>query len=566
LGDASIAPEIADFAFACFKKIPMIGAVSHRVGNACVYALGAMPGLDAVSQISRLAARVKYDVARRLIEKALVDAAASNGVSREDLEAMSVPGFGLDPETGVREETLGDTSARLAIDSENTGALLTWSRAGKSLKSPPTSATSGEHSEVAAELKKAAKELDATLQAQRVRLERLLLSDSYCRFDRWLEWYLRHPVMGYFTRRLIWEVESCGVTHTIAADGATLVDWSGAVWDFGGDPEARVRLWHPIRSDVQTVLSWRCWLEDRGVRQPFKQAHREVYVLTAAERETSTFSNRFARHIIKQHPFAALCRERGWQFNLMGAWDSHNTPALDLPRYKLRVEFEVDFPHNEEEQSGHAIYLTIRTGSLRFLPLGPEKRGGRKGELKNLLEFAANMPKSMEELQQMLPQPLRLEDVPPVVLSEAMRDCDLFVGVTSIGADPAWNNEHPNGPHQAYWSEFAFGELTTAAENRKAVLEVLLPKLALRDRCSVDGRFLSVRGKLHEYRIHLGSGNVMIHPANRYLCIVPGPGDSAARVQLPFEGDRMLGIILSKAFLLVDDTLIRDDSIRRQLY
>src|SRR5579863_50979 len=36
LGDTSIAPDIANFAFGCFRKIPMIGAVSHRVGNACV--------------------------------------------------------------------------------------------------------------------------------------------------------------------------------------------------------------------------------------------------------------------------------------------------------------------------------------------------------------------------------------------------------------------------------------------------------------------------------------------------------------------------------------------------
>ena len=31
LGDASIAPDIANFAFGCFRKIPTIGAVSHRV-------------------------------------------------------------------------------------------------------------------------------------------------------------------------------------------------------------------------------------------------------------------------------------------------------------------------------------------------------------------------------------------------------------------------------------------------------------------------------------------------------------------------------------------------------
>jgi hypothetical protein len=74
LGDTSVAGEIADFAFACFRKIPQIGAVSHRVGNACVNALAAMPGLDAVIQIRRLGMRVKYDVARRLIEKALMQA------------------------------------------------------------------------------------------------------------------------------------------------------------------------------------------------------------------------------------------------------------------------------------------------------------------------------------------------------------------------------------------------------------------------------------------------------------------------------------------------------------
>ena len=54
----------------------------------------------------------------------------------------------------------------------------------------------------------------------------------------------------------------------------------------------------------------------------FKQAHREVYLLTDAERLTDTYSNRFAAHIVRQHQFSALCRERGWQFNLMGNWDS----------------------------------------------------------------------------------------------------------------------------------------------------------------------------------------------------------------------------------------------------
>ena len=118
LGDASIAPDIANFAFGCFRKIPMIGAVSHRVGNACVNALAAMPGLDGVAQLSRLAARVKYDVARRLIEKAMNEAAERNQVSRDDLEAMAVPTFGLlmsaRPASGWSGSGIARPASRLA--------------------------------------------------------------------------------------------------------------------------------------------------------------------------------------------------------------------------------------------------------------------------------------------------------------------------------------------------------------------------------------------------------------------------------------------------------------------
>jgi hypothetical protein len=137
--------------------------------------------------------------------------------------------------------------------------------------------------------------------------------------------------------------------------------------------------------------------------------------------------------------------------------------------------------------------------------------------------------------------------------------------VTSIGADPAWNREHPDDPRLPYWQQFAFGDLTSASEHRRVVLESLLPKLAIRDRCRLDGRFLLVRGELHEYRIHIGSANVLMEPGSRYLCIVQGSADTAANLLLPFEGDRILGLVLSKALLLVNDAKIKDPTIVRQL-
>ena len=556
LGDAAIAPDVADFAFGCFRKIPMIGAVSHRVGNACVNALAVMPGLAGVAQLSRLAGRVKYDVARRLIEKAMNEAAERNQVSRDDLEAMAVPTFGLDA-AGARIEQLGDCEARLSIDRD--GPSLRWTHQGKALKSVPASVKE-DHAEALKELNRSLKELDGQIGAQRFKLERQLISEGTCTFERWKQWYLDHPVVSHCASRLIWEFEEDGETRTAIPWMGALVDWAGKAVE--PSSHVRVRLWHPIRSDVQTILSWRCWLEDNQVRQPFKQAHREVYLLTDAERETATYSNRFASHIIRQHQFVSLCRERGWKFKAMGNWDSHNTPSLELSQYNLIAKFDVEFPEAEdggdESTTAHGIYLAISTGRVTFV--------SDKSVQPNEAEtgpFGMPLPKKFRGLQRRMP--LRLEEVPALVFSEVMRDCDLFVGVTSIGTDPAWNRDHPGDPNSEYWEHFAFGDLTAASENRRIVLEALLPKLAIRDRCRMDGKFLRVRGDLHDYRIHMGSANVLMEPGSRYLCIVHGPGDTAATLPLPFEGDRMLGLILSKALLLVNDKKISDPTIVRQL-
>ncbi len=79
------------------------------------------------------------------------------------------------------------------------------------------------------------------------------------------------------------------------------------------DEQTEVELWHPLHVSTDDVIGWRAWLGEREIVQPFKQAYREVYLLTDAERRTGVYSNRFAAHIIKQHQFNALCGARGWK-------------------------------------------------------------------------------------------------------------------------------------------------------------------------------------------------------------------------------------------------------------
>ena len=78
-----------------------------------------------------------------------------------------------------------------------------------------------------------------------------------------------------------------------------------------------------------------------------------------------------------------------------------------------------------------------------------------------------------------------------------------------------------------------------------------------------------VRGDLRTYRIHLGSGNILMEPNDQYLCIVQDRKQDSQKdtdsLFLPFEGDQVLAVILSKAFLLAADDKVTDPTIKAQM-
>jgi hypothetical protein len=147
-----------------------------------------------------------------------------------------------------------------------------------------------------------------------------------------------------------------------------------------------------------------------------------------------------------------------------------------------------------------------------------------------------------------------------------MRDVDLFVGVASIGNDPTWPTGGPQGRHRQYWENYSFGELNATASTRKEVLQRLVPNLKIASACSFEDRFLVVKGSLRTYKIHLGSGNILMEPNDQHLSLAPKQNDAQDfPVLLPFEGDRTLSAIIAKAFLLANDTRITDSAIVSQI-
>jgi hypothetical protein len=338
------------------------------------------------------------------------------------------------------------------------------------------------------------------------------------------------------TRCLIWEAEVAPGDWRVFLPGEHP---DAAPGEAAPGDAARVRLWHPIRSTPDEVRAWRDVITERRIRQPFKQAFREIYLLTPAEEETRVYSNRFAAHIVHYRQLFALFRARGWQSRLLGPWDggdedgAHRTLASGTWRVVFHHEYARDAGDRELATTDQVRLARRQDGAWREAPLA---------------------------------------EVPAVVFSEAMRDVDLFVGVTSIAGDPEWQDRGEHR-HWAYWREAGFGALTASAEVRRDALARIVPRTRIAERCELAGRFLVVRGDLRTYKIHLGSGNILMEPDDSYLCIVPargtGSGSTGAdggtgKVFLPFEDER-LTLILSKAFLLAADATITDPSILAQL-
>lgn len=531
------------------KKVAGIGPRNPKVANAGVIALARVESEAALAELARLATRVTYKPTAKLLDTALETRAGALGLSREEIEELAVPAYGL-TEVGQATYRLGEATALLEV--RGSRAALTWrNAAGKPVKSVPA-AVRRDHAEELKDLKTAVKDIDKMLSAQSERLDRQFLARRSWPYAAWRERYLDHPLVGTLARRLLWTID--GMTAGFA-DGElrTLSDEPLA-------PGTRVELWHPVGHEPAEIVAWRDWLERHGITQPFKQAHREVYLLTDAERATRTYSNRFAAHVLRQHQFHSLAAIRGWRNKLRLCVDDSAPPAMrELPQWGLRAEFWIEGDGEEYgvDTTESGSYLRLRTDQVRFYPIdAPENWAHCYGGEYTMWLTPGRRPVA----------PVPLEDVPPLVLSEVLRDVDLFVGVASVGNDPTWQDGGPGGRFREYWRSYGFGELNQSAETRRLLLERLIPRLAIADRCTLQGRFLHVKGDRHTYKIHLGSGNILRTPNDQYLCIVPKSDPTAPGTgYLPFEGDRMLSVILSKAMLLAEDTKITDSTILSQL-
>jgi hypothetical protein len=531
--DPTLVHNISSLAERCYKKIPGQGPAAGAVGNACFYALYACNSMNGIGQLSRLKVKIKQTNAKKLIQKYLLQAAQEQGVSLNEIEDLSIEHFGL--EQGKRTWAFDEYKAELVITGIGKSLLQWYKPDGKSQKSIPAFVKK-DHADALKSIKKIKKQVNQITSAQRDRLDRMFRIERKWTFEKFNTSYLQHGLMSFLVKSMIWTFEKNGVQISATFFNG---DWiTNENKKFTPDTSYTVSLWHPACQAVTAIKKWRDFLYEHKIQQPLKQAYREVYLLTEAEINTKSYSNRMAAHILKQHQYVMLAKGRNWQASLLGGWDGGDNDGaeLDIPEYNIRAEFWIQAVAQNDQMNDAGIWNYISTDQIRFIDLNTDNT-------------------------------IDLIDVPKTLFSEVFRDVDLFVGVASVGNDPTWSDSGGLPIYRDYWSTYSFGDLSTIAKNRKEILENLVPRLNIGKVAEVKGKFLVVQGKLRMYKIHIGSTNILMEPNDEYLCIVPDRNKKNVTqdVFLPFEGDNALSIILSKAMLLAADDKITDSTIISQI-
>ena len=242
---------------------------------------------------------------------------------------------------------------------------------------------------------------------------------------------------------------------------------------------------------------WQRLIFERQIVQPFKQIFREYYPLTAEENGNSI--ERYKDRAVLMPKGEMLLKTRGWALS-----------RDDGLRKIMRKE-------------GLVVSLGILPDMLS---------GSDNGcEILNLIFFRRSDMEAVSVL-----------DVPPIILSEALRDVDLLISVAGIG-----------GP---------FENSAATVEIRRALAAELARLLKLGN-ITFDGNKILINGQRGQYSIHLGSG--LAHKIDRgalHIEAVP----RAEKLFLPFaDDDPGTSEILSKMLLFADDRLIKDPAILAQL-
>nr|WP_308626095.1 DUF4132 domain-containing protein [uncultured Eisenbergiella sp.] len=320
-----------------------------------------------------------------------------------------------------------------------------------------------------------------------------------------LQALLCNPVIAPVVRSLVFIGDSpadpadCPVSGFIREDGMT--GWEKERALLRGEDMLRVA--HPF--DLYELGCWEEYqklLFAEGLRQPFKQVFRELYVKLPEELDR-THSLMFAGNQIQPAKTAACLKSRRW--------------VADYEEGLQKIYYKENIIAHIYAQADWFSPSEVEAPALEWV------------------EFTHR--KTFEGI------PIR--DIPAVVYSEVMRDVDLAVSVAHAGGvDPETSH--------------------STVEMRKAIVEYNLPLFGISN-VTLEGSHALIKGSRAAYSIHLGSG-VIHRKGGHQIQVLPVHSQSRGRLFLPFlDEDPKTAEIMSKIVLFAQDAKIKDPYILDQI-
>ena len=284
--------------------------------------------------------------------------------------------------------------------------------------------------------------------------------------------------------------------------------WDGGLRDGAGevkrvDEGAELRIAHPY--DLYARGCWReyqKYLYDGGIKQPFRQVFRELYIKTAEEMDM-LHSLRYAGNQIQPAKTVGALKSRRWVADI--------EDGLQKVYYKENIVAQI------YAMADWFSPADIEAPTLEWVCFTDRRTG----------------------------KDMKIADIPDIVFSEVMRDVDLAVSVAHAGGvDPETSH--------------------STVEMRAAILSFVLPMFRLGN-VRVEGHHAIIDGKLAEYSVHLGSG-VVHQIGGAMIPVLPVHSQHRGKIFLPFvDDDPKTAEIISKVLLFAEDTKIKDPSILSEI-
>lgn len=313
-----------------------------------------------------------------------------------------------------------------------------------------------------------------------------------------LKQLMAHPLVRPLLDRLVLKT-AVGMGYPVKG-GTALKDFAGKTTPVKAGDEWGIA--HPL--DLLKSKAWPEWQADcfRAERvQPFKQVFREVYVVTAAEREDADRSRRYSGQQVNERQAMALLAGRGW---------STRDGVSKLFR-EANLVATVAFDRGWTTPADAAA-PAVREVAFR-----------RRGDW----------------------QPVKLTAVPPALFSEVMRDLDLVVSVAHVGGvDP---------------------EATQSTTEMRAALVRTTCGLLKLNNVKVDGKHALIQGEYGSYSVHLGSGVVHKQPGGSLCVVPVHAQHRGRLFLPFADDDPRTAEVVSKVLLFARDTDIQDPTILQQI-